>query len=97
MIGIQYICTTFFFFFVGGLLAMLIRAELAQPGMQFVDANTFNGLFSVHAALMIFLFIIPVFAGIANFVAAADARRAGHGVPAPERAVVLVPADGRRC
>src|SRR3954468_19653445 len=68
VIGIQYICTTFFFFVCGGLMAMLMRAELAQPGTQFVDANTFNGLFSVHASLMIFLFIIPVFAGIANFV-----------------------------
>ena len=54
--------------FVGGLMAMLMRAELAQPGRQFVDANTYNGLFSVHASLMIFLFIIPVFAGIANYV-----------------------------
>ena len=68
MIGIQYIVTTIFFFFFGGLLAMLMRAELAAPGSQFVDPNTFNGLFSVHASLMIFLFIIPVFAGIANFV-----------------------------
>jgi len=68
VIGIQYICTTFFFFIAGGLMAMVMRAELAQPGTQFVDTNTFNGLFSVHASLMIFLFIIPVFAGIANYV-----------------------------
>ena len=68
VIGIQYIVTTFFFFTAGGLMAMLMRAELAQPGSQFVSPNTFNGLFSVHASLMIFLFIIPVFAGIANFV-----------------------------
>ena len=68
MIGIQYIVTSFFFLFVGGLMAMLMRAELAAPGRQFVDANTFNGLFSVHASLLIFLFIIPVFAGLANFV-----------------------------
>jgi cytochrome c oxidase subunit 1 len=68
VIGIQYICTSFFFLFLGGLIAMLMRAELAQPGMQFVDSSTFNGLFSVHAALLIFLFVIPVFAGIANFV-----------------------------
>src|SRR4051794_40259857 len=53
---------------VGGLLAMMVRAELAAPGKQFVDANAYNGLFSVHASLMIFLFIIPVFAGLANFV-----------------------------
>jgi len=68
VIGLQYICTSFFFLFVGGLLAMLMRAELAQPGLQFVDSNTYNGLFSVHASLLIFLFVIPVFAGIANFV-----------------------------
>jgi cytochrome c oxidase subunit 1 len=68
VIGIQYIVTTFFFFIAGGLMAMVMRAELAQPGTQFVDSNTFNGLFSVHASLMIFLFIIPVFAGIANYV-----------------------------
>src|SRR6187397_3223811 len=68
VIGIQYTVTSFFFLFVGGLLAMLMRAELARPGRQFVDANTFNGLFSVHASILIFLFIIPVFAGLANFV-----------------------------
>ena len=68
MIGIQYIVTTFFFFLVGGLIAMLMRAELAQPGTQIVDPGVFNGLFSTHAALMIFVFVIPVFAGIANYV-----------------------------
>jgi cytochrome c oxidase subunit I len=68
VIGIQYVVTSFFFLFVGGLLAMLMRAELAAPGRQFVDANTYNGLFSVHASLLIFLFVIPVFAGLANFV-----------------------------
>ena len=68
MIGIQYTVTSFFFLLVGGLIAMLMRAELAQPGAQFVDANTYNGLFSVHASLLIFLFVIPVFAGLANFV-----------------------------
>jgi cytochrome c oxidase subunit 1 len=68
VIGIQYTVTSFFFLLVGGLLAMLMRAELAQPGMQFVTPQEFNGLFSVHATLLIFLFVIPVFAGLANFV-----------------------------
>jgi cytochrome c oxidase subunit 1 len=68
VIGVQYVVTSFFFLFVGGLFAMLIRAELAAPGRQFVDSNTFNGIFSVHASILIFLFIIPVFAGLANFV-----------------------------
>jgi cytochrome c oxidase subunit I len=67
VIGIQYLVTTIVFFIVGGFLAMLFRAELAQPGLQFVDSQTFNGLVSMHAALMIFLFIIPAFAGLANF------------------------------
>src|SRR5262249_44124703 len=43
-------------------------AELARPGMQYVDPQTYNGLFSVHASLMIFLFVIPAFAGLANYV-----------------------------
>ena len=68
VIGIQYVVNSFFFLFVGGLMAMLMRAELASPGRQFVDANAFNGLFSVHASILIFLFIIPVFAGLANYV-----------------------------
>jgi cytochrome c oxidase subunit 1 len=68
VIGIQYLVTTIVFFLIGGLLAMLFRAELAQPGTQFVDTQTFNGLVSVHASLMIFLFVIPAFAGIGNYV-----------------------------
>ncbi len=67
VIGIQYLTTTIFFFLAGGLLAMLVRAELARPGMQFVDNQGYNALFSVHAGLMIFLFVIPAFAGLANF------------------------------
>ena len=68
VIGVQYVVTTIFFFVAAGLMAMFMRAELAQPGMQYVDTNTFNGLFSVHASLMIFLFIIPAFAGLGNYV-----------------------------
>ncbi len=68
VIGVQYLCTTFFFFVVGGLLAMLVRAELAKPGLQVTDAQGYNGFFTVHATLMIFLFVIPAFAGLANYV-----------------------------
>ena len=68
MIGVQYLVNSFFFLLVGGLLALLMRAQLAQPGSHFVDANTFNGLFSVHASLLIFLFMVPVFAGFGNYV-----------------------------
>src|SRR3989454_2217010 len=68
VIGIQYTVHSFVFLLIGGMFAMLMRAELAQPGMQFVSPNAFNGLFSVHATLLIFLFVIPVFAGLGNFV-----------------------------
>jgi cytochrome c oxidase subunit 1 len=68
VIGVQYVCHSFLYLLIGGVFAMLMRVQLAQPGGKFVDANTYNGLFSVHATLMIFLFIIPVFAGFANFV-----------------------------
>ncbi len=76
VIGVQYLATTFFFFVVGGLMAMIFRAELANPDMQYVDTQTFNGLVSEHAALMIFLFIIPAFAGSGELRRAADAGRA---------------------
>src|SRR5205809_1278332 len=68
VIGVQYVVTTIFFFLAGGLMAMVFRAELAKPGMQFLDNQEYNGLISVHASLMIFLFVIPAFAGLANFV-----------------------------
>ena len=96
VIGIQYICTTFFFFIAGGLMAMLMRAELAQPGTQFVDPNTFNGLFSVHASLMIFLFIIPVFAGIANYVIPLMIGAPDMAFPRLNALVVLDAAGRRR-
>jgi cytochrome c oxidase subunit I len=68
VIGIQYVATTIFFFLAGGLLAMFVRAELARPQTEFFDTQTYNELFTVHASLMIFLFIIPAFAGLANYV-----------------------------
>ena len=80
VIGIQYLVTTIVFFVIAGLLAMFMRAELARPGMQYVDNQTFNGLFSVHAALMIFLFVIPAFAGIGNYVIPA---------PMPKKSAVI--------
>ena len=48
VIGIQYVVTSFFFMLVGGLLAMLVRAELAAPGSQFVDPNAYNEIGRAH-------------------------------------------------
>jgi cytochrome c oxidase subunit I len=67
-IGVLYIVNAFVFFFFAGLLALVIRSELAVPGLQFVDESTFNQAFTMHGTLMIFLFIVPIFSGFGNYV-----------------------------
>jgi cytochrome c oxidase subunit 1 len=67
VIGVQYLVTTFAFFLVGGLLAMLIRFELLTPQPQF-DGNTYNTLFTIHGSIMIFLWVIPAMAGFGNYL-----------------------------
>ena len=68
VIGVQYMGIVFFFFVASGIFAELVRTELATAGQTIGDGETYNGLFSVHATIMIFLFLIPAFAGLANFV-----------------------------
>ncbi|MFP3853925.1 MAG: cytochrome c oxidase subunit I [Anaerolineales bacterium] len=68
VIGIQYFVTTFFFFLVGGLMAMLIRAELLQPGIELVEGEAYNRFLTNHGSTMIFLWVIPVLAGFGNYV-----------------------------
>ncbi|HJT64196.1 MAG TPA: cytochrome c oxidase subunit I [Candidatus Limnocylindria bacterium] len=67
-IGVLYIVNSFIFFFFAGLLALVIRSELAVPGLQFVDESTFNQSFTMHGTLMIFLFIVPIFSGFGNYI-----------------------------
>ena len=66
-IGIMYVLTTFTFFVIGVALAQVMRLELANPGQQIVDAEQYNQIFSMHGTTMIFLFIIPILAGLANY------------------------------
>ncbi len=66
-IGILYIVTTFGFFLLGGLLAFLMRTELARPGLQFLTKSGYNELFTIHGTTMIFLFIAPMGLGLANY------------------------------
>ena len=68
VIGIQYLVTTFGFFLIGGLLAMLIRAELLTPQLNLVSRQFYNGIFTLHGTMMIFLWIIPCMAGFANYL-----------------------------
>ncbi len=68
-IAILYMISVMTFFFVGGIMALLIRIELLHPGRDIVDADTYNQLFTLHGAIMIFLFIIPSIPAIlGNFV-----------------------------
>src|SRR3954468_21464361 len=68
-IGIMYVINSFLFFLIGGLFALGVRSELAQPGLQiFKDEHVYNEFFSIHATVMIFLFIIPMLAGLGNYL-----------------------------
>ncbi|MFE6743839.1 aa3-type cytochrome oxidase subunit I [Streptomyces tubercidicus] len=65
-IGHLYLITAFGFFLVGGALAMVMRAELARPGMQVINAEQFNQAVTMHGTIMLLLFATPAFAGFAN-------------------------------
>ena len=67
-IGILYIVNSFLFFFAAGILALLVRSELAVPGLQFLDERTYNQAFTMHGTIMIFLFVVPVLSGFANYI-----------------------------
>jgi cytochrome c oxidase subunit 1 len=68
-IGLMYLVATLFFFLVAGLLAILLRTELFTPGQDFMSAQTYNQVFTLHGAIMVFLFIIPsVPAAMGNFL-----------------------------
>ena len=68
VIGNLYMVTSFAFFAVAGLMALIIRAELARPGLQFVSNEQYNQLFTMHGTLMLFLFATSLFAGFANAI-----------------------------
>jgi cytochrome c oxidase subunit I len=68
VIGIQYLVTSFIFYMIGGSLATAIRTELATPAPDFVTPETYNTLLTLHGTVMIFLWIIPAGAGLANYL-----------------------------
>jgi cytochrome c oxidase subunit I len=68
LIGLMYIITGFFFFLVGGMEALLIRTQLAQPNGQVLTPQEYNAVFTMHGITMIFLFIIPVLSGFGNYI-----------------------------
>ncbi|GAA2445865.1 aa3-type cytochrome oxidase subunit I [Streptomyces lavendulocolor] len=67
-IGQLYLATSFAFFLFAGALALLMRAELARPGMQLISMEQYNQAFTLHGTVMLLLFATPTFAGFANAV-----------------------------
>ncbi len=68
VIGTMYIVTTLTFFMIGGAMAMFMRAELAQPGMQFLSFEQYNQLFTMHGTIMLLFYATPIVFGFANLV-----------------------------
>jgi cytochrome c oxidase subunit 1 len=67
-IGTLYLWFSFIMLLVGGLMALIIRAELFQPGLQIVDPNFFNQMTTLHGLIMVFGAIMPAFVGLANWL-----------------------------
>jgi cytochrome c oxidase subunit 1 len=68
-LGIMYLASVILFFIVGGLAAIAVRSELMNPAKDFMDADAYNRMFTLHGAVMVFLVIIPsIPASLGNFV-----------------------------
>jgi cytochrome c oxidase subunit 1 len=67
-IGIMYLVLTVLFLLLGGVEALLIRSQLAVPDNTLVNPETYNGLVSMHGSTMIFLVLVPVWAGFGNYI-----------------------------
>src|SRR5438477_11408070 len=67
-IGILYILTSLLFFGAGGILALVMRAQLATPNEHVVTRNSYDQLFTMHGTTMVFLVIVPILAGFGNFL-----------------------------
>ncbi|MEO8889219.1 MAG: cytochrome c oxidase subunit I [Jatrophihabitantaceae bacterium] len=68
LIGRMYMVTSLLFFAVGGILALLMRTELARPGMQFLSPEQYNQLFTMHGTVMLLFFATPIVFAFANLV-----------------------------
>jgi cytochrome c oxidase subunit 1 len=68
VIGQLYLVTSFAFFLAGGVMALIIRAELGKPGLQIVNEEVYNQLFTMHGTIMLLLFATPLFVGFANVI-----------------------------
>ena len=68
VIGYMYLILALFYFFLAGAMALVIRAELSEPGMQLVSLEQYNQLFTMHGTIMLFLFATPLFVAWGNIL-----------------------------
>ncbi|BEK90227.1 cytochrome c oxidase subunit I [Nocardia seriolae] len=68
VLGVMYLVTAMSFFMVGGIMALLMRAELARPGMQFLSPEQFNQLFTMHGTIMLLFYATAIVFGFANII-----------------------------
>ena len=67
-IGIRYLCTAFFFLVIGGVEALVMRVQLAQPDLKVLSPDAYNQLFSMHGTTMMFLYALPMLSGFSNYL-----------------------------
>ncbi len=67
-IGYLYLMTSFAWFLIAGLLALVLRGELARPGLQFLSTEQYNQVFTMHGTIMLLMFATPLFVGFANVI-----------------------------
>ncbi len=67
-IGTLYLWFSLIMFFIGGVMALVVRSELFEPGLQFVDPQFFNSMTTMHAIIMVFGVVMPAFTGLANWL-----------------------------
>ena len=67
-IGYLYLFTSFAWFLIAGVLALILRVELTRPGMQFISNEQYNQVFTMHGTIMLLMFATPLFVGFANVI-----------------------------
>ncbi|MDT4957637.1 MAG: cytochrome c oxidase subunit, partial [Pseudonocardiales bacterium] len=98
MIGRMYLVTSLLFFALGGVMALLMRAELARPGMQFLAPEQYNQLVTMHGTVMLLLYATPILFGglivMSGFLTPGGAADFGWYAYAPLSGPTFAPGTG---
>src|SRR5258705_8009506 len=95
LIGTMYIWLAFFFFAIAGAFAMVMRTQLAAPGLHVLRPEVYNQIMSLHGTFMVFFFTIPIMAGIADYVVPLLNGARDIAFPPPDAVGLSVPGPAR--